>query len=287
MLFSNERISKINRRLVGIGNLFVRLYPSLKYDMRSAGLDLDAGAYAAAALLSAIVWGALMYGFSYAIFLMRGLSGANVLSLGPGFLIMLIVVMVEFVYPNIMARSVAEKVDRELIFALKDMYVQINSGISLFDAMCNVSKSDYGHVSEEFGLAVREINAGDAEDKALEKLAMKTKSEYFKKALWQLITSMRSGSSTAGALRSVIDVLINYQHRMIKNYASELNFWILMFMLVAATIPTLGITLSVVLSSFGSAGVSPELFTEFIMASFLVQAVMIGFLNSRRPEVYA
>lgn len=166
--------------------------------------------------------------------------------------------MFQFIYPRVMARKVAEKVDRELIFALKDMYIQINSGVSLFDAMCNVSKADYGYVSNDFEFAVRDITAGDSEERALEKLAVKTKSDYFKKALWQLITAMHSGASTAGALRSVIDVLIGYQHRMIKNYCSELNFWILMFMLIAATIPTLGITLSVVLSTFGSAGITPR-----------------------------
>jgi flagellar protein FlaJ len=214
-------------------------------------------------------------------------ENAQLVSIGPGLLIAILILLVQFVYPRILSRSVADKVDRELIFALKDMYIQINSGISLFDAMCNVSKSDYGHVSEEFELAVREITAGESEENALERLATKTKSNYFKKALWQIITAMRSGSSTAGALRSVIDVLIGYQHRMIKNYASELNFWILMFMLVAATIPTLGVTLSVILSTFGSAGITPLLFTEFILASFIAQAVMIGFLKSRRPEVYA
>lgn len=287
MLFSTEQASRINRRFIGIGNLLVRLYPTLRYDLRSSGLDMEAGAYAAAALISALVWGALMYGFAYFAFSMRAVSNASIASLVLGLVITVVMLLFQFIYPRIMARTVAERVDRELIFALKDMYVQINSGISLFDAMCNISKSDYGHVSDEFGLAVREITAGDSEEKALERVAMKTKSDYFKKALWQLITAMRSGSSTAGALRSVIDVLISYQHRMIKNYASELNFWVLMFMLVAATVPTLGITLSVVLSSFGRAGVTPLLFSEFVLASFIVQAVMIGFLKSRRPEVYA
>ncbi|NYZ76016.1 type II secretion system F family protein [Candidatus Micrarchaeota archaeon] len=286
MFFSVEQASRINRRFIGMGNLLVRFYPSLKYDLRSAGIDADTGAYAVAALISALIWGALMYGFSYFALRTRGVDNAGIVSLGPGLFIAVVILLVQFVYPRIIGRTVADKVDRELIFALKDMYIQINSGISLFDAMCNISKSDYGHVSDEFELAVREITAGESEEKALERLAMKTKSDCFKKALWQLITAMRSGSSTAGALRSVIDVLIGYQHRMIKNYASELNFWILMFMLVAATIPTLGITLSVVLSTFGRTGITPLLFVEFVVASFVVQAVMIGFLRSRRPEVY-
>ncbi len=287
MFFSAEQASRINRRFIGIGNLLVRLYPVLKYDLRSGGIDADAGAYAVAALISAIIWGAVMSGFAYFMLSARGVSNIYALSLAPGLLIAVIILLFQLIYPRIMARTVAERVDRELIFALKDMYVQINSGISLFDAMCNISKSDYGNVSEEFELAVREITAGESEENALEKLALKTKSDYFKKALWQLITAMRSGSSTAGALRSVIDVLISYQHRVIKNYASELNFWILMFMLIAATIPTLGITLSVILSTFGKSGITELLFAEFVLASFVVQAVMIGFLKSRRPEVYA
>jgi flagellar protein FlaJ len=287
MLFSIEKISRIDRRFIGIGNLLIRAYPSLKYDLRSSGLEVDAGAYAVAALISALAWGLAMGGFSYFALSARGAGSVNALSLATGLVITLMMLSLQFIYPRIMARSVAEKVDRELIFALKDMYVQINSGISLFDAMCNISKSDYGHVSDEFELAVRDITAGESEERALEKLARTTKSDYFKKALWQLITAMRAGSSTAGALRSVIDVLISYQHRMIKNYSSELNFWILMFMLVATTIPTLGITLSVVLSTFGRTGITPLIFSELVLMSFIIQAVMIGFLKNRRPEVYA
>ena len=287
MIFSIEQASRMNRRFIGIGNLLVRLYPSMKYDLRSAGVDIEGGAYAMAALISSIIWGAFICLFSYLALSSRGIENAATISVGLGLLIMLVILLFQFVYPQVLARKVAETVDRELIFALKDIYIQINSGVSLFDAMCNISKADYGHVSDEFGLAVRDITAGDSEEGALEKLALKTKSDYFKKALWQLITAMRSGASTAGALRSVVDVLIGYQHRMIKNYAAELNFWILMFMLIAATIPTLGITLSVVLSTFGRAGITPLLFAEFIGASFIVQSMMIGFLKSRRPEVYA
>lgn len=287
MVFSIEQASRISRRVIGIGNLVVRLYPNIKYDLRSSGFDIEAGAYAASAILSAALWGGAMYLFSYFMFSLRGVGNAAAISIGPGVLIFMVILLFQLIYPKVAARKVAERVDRELIFALKDMYVQINSGVSLFDAMCNISKADYGYVSKEFEEAVRGISAGDSEEEALEKLALKTKSEYFKKALWQLITAMRSGASTAGALRSVIDVLIGYQHRMIKNYCSELNFWILMFMLIAATIPTLGITLSVILSTFGSAGITPALFINFIAVSFIIQAVMIGFLKSRRPEVYA
>lgn len=287
MVFSIEQASRVNRRFIGIGNFFVRVYPSIKYDLRSSAFDIEPGAYVASALLSAALWGGVMYLFSYFILSMRGVQNAALVSLGPGVMILSVILLFQLIYPKVAARKVAEKVDRELIFALKDMYIQINSGVSLFDAMCNVSKADYGYVSKEFEEAVRGIAAGDSEEEALEKLALKTKSEYFKKALWQLITAMRSGASTTGALRSVIDVLIGYQHRMIKNYSSELNFWILMFMLVAATIPTLGITLSVVLSTFGGVGVTPVLFINFIGVSFIIQAVMIGFLKNRRPEVYA
>lgn len=72
MIFSVEQASRISRRLMGVGNLFVRLYPSLRYDLRSAGLELEAGAYAAAALISSIMWGVAMYAFSYLALYSRG-----------------------------------------------------------------------------------------------------------------------------------------------------------------------------------------------------------------------
>jgi len=48
--------------------------------------------------------------------------------------------------PKVQARKIAENIDRDLVFALKDMQLQISSGVPLYDAMRNVAQADYGRV---------------------------------------------------------------------------------------------------------------------------------------------
>jgi flagellar protein FlaJ len=286
MLYSIEGAQKINRRLVGFGRVIASIFPGLKYDLRSAGIDIEPGAYAVAVFISSLFWGLFFYLFTYIMLSYRWTPRAELLSLLPGVLVFLLFSLLNFFYPRIIAGKLAEGVDKDLVYALKDMYIQINSGVSLFNAMVAISKADYGYVSKDFEGVVKKINAGESEENALEELAFRSKSEYFKKAIWQLITAIRAGASVEGSLRNVIDVLLSYQHRAIKNYSAELNFWILIYMLMAATVPTIGITLSVVLSAFGRFGITPTFFIYLVIFSFLIQIILVGFIKSRRPEVY-
>jgi hypothetical protein len=72
----------------------------------------------------------------------------------------------------------------------------------------------------------------------------------------------------------------------IKNYSSNLNFLMLLYMIVATVVPSLGITFLVLLSAFSGFGVS---FTTLLMLlgfSVVVQAIMIGYMSSTRPEIF-
>ena len=51
-------------------------------------------------------------------------------------------------------------IERNLIPALEDMLVQLNSGVPLCSILVNISASDYGELSAEFKKAVKKINAG-------------------------------------------------------------------------------------------------------------------------------
>ena len=188
-------------------------------------------------------------------------------------------------YPKILAGKKAERIDKNLVFALKDLLLQINSGVNFYNAIVNIGKSNYGLISKELTKVAREIKAGKPVEKALEVLAIQTGSDYLKKTIWQIVNSLRSGSSLKGALKNIINELVDEQKGKIKNYTHELNLWSLIYMLFAVAIPTIGAVMLIILSGFAGVGINKATFVSFVVLTFIAQIIIIGFIKTRRPIV--
>jgi pilus assembly protein TadC len=290
MLFSIERANKVNRHFVWIGEKLSGLFFNVKYSLQQADLEISPEKYLTAAFFSALVYGLLFFALVFALTLVRDQAvtmESTIISLVIGIVFFAIFLFLHVIYPGIMAKKYASGIDQNLLFSLKSMLIQVSSGVSLFKAMVNVSKANYGFVSKEFGELAKEISAGESEAKALEKMALKTKSDYLRRVAWQLLASLRSGASVQGALQSIVQTLTNRQVRAIKDYAAELNLWILVYLLLAAAVPTLGITFLVILSAMGGASVGPELVLVAVFGAFVMQVALIGFVKNRMPRVFA
>lgn len=287
MLFPLGKIRKLNRRFLWIGSRLEIFFYSLKYDLIDADIENDIQEYLTASFISAAIYFLLGAFFGFLLAYIRGISGqlAFFISAGIGLSFFVLFFALHILYPKIIAKQKSAEIDESLIFALNNIMIQLSSGIGLYDAMANASKAGYGIVSKEFGKIVDDINSGMCELKAIEKAALKSKSDYFKKALWQVITSMRSGASLYGALSSVVDSLNRKQSRAIRNYSAELNLWILIFLSGAAAIPSLGITFVIMLSALGGASIK-EIDLVFIAAgAILFQIFVIGLVRTRVPKV--
>jgi flagellar protein FlaJ len=188
-------------------------------------------------------------------------------------------------FPRIASIQIAGMVEQDLLFALRTMLIQLSSGISLFDTMKSISRSNYGQVSTEFDLVVKDINSGMSETAALEKLAFRTRSEVLKKTIWQVITTMKSGGSITSALNSQVDTLVGQQKESIKRYSAELNLWTLVYLIIAAALPSLGVTFLVIASSIGSSGIGPEAVVLIALMAFCVQGAMIFLIRAKVPRV--
>ncbi len=261
-------------------------FPMLKYDLRTLS-NIEPEAYVAANFLSSLI---ISVFFSILILLVSKTttSSAKVQTFIP-IIFLVIFFMIFFfnmMYPSIKTRTSAMKMDRDLSFALKDLLVQVESGIPLYEGMVNIANSDYGAVSPELSSVVKEISAGMPESLALQKMALRTKSDYFRKALWQLISSLESGASIGPALKTVIETLESYQRKSVRDYASSLNFIVLIYMLISAAIPSIGLVFLIVLSAFGGLSINEQIVGAVIVGSLLAQLVIIGYVNSSRPTIY-
>jgi pilus assembly protein TadC len=211
-------------------------------------------------------------------------------SLMMGFLVAVlmffIILIVLLRYPKIIAGKQSEQVDKDLVYALKDLLLSISSGLPMFTALTLVSRGNYGYVARDMKRIVDKVNTGVSLEDALEELAISTPSEHFQNALWQIINTSKSGADVEGVLRSLIESLVSEQRSNIEKYSNELNVLTLVYMLAAVAIPTIIITLMIILNAFASTGINEIMLIAFVSMSFLVQAVIIGFVKSRRPVVH-
>jgi len=190
-------------------------------------------------------------------------------------------------YPKMYVQKRQKDIERNLISALQDMLVQLDSGIPLFGVMVNISSADYGELSNEFKKAVRKISAGQPEQDVLEELSKSNPSSYFRRTLWQISNGMNAGADMTVVLKDNIKALTEEQMIQIQNYGNRLNPLIVFYMLVAIIIPSLSITFLTIISSM--VGLSKETSTSLFIGLFigviLIQIVFLGIIKTKRPTL--
>ena len=277
--------------------------------MEVIGSDVEKGEYVAVSIANALAWALIIFLLLFALSYAKGTitlketggEGLEELSFLGGLedlvdasrwviigsmLAFFVFFSLFSYYPRILARKIVEDVDKDLVYALKDLLLQISSGVPLFDAMVNISKSGYGVISKEFRRTVQDINAGEMQERALEKMALRTESEFLRRTIRQILTALKSGASLQAALKSVIKNLQQFQYSQVKSYTYELNLWVLLFIIISVAVPSLGITLLVVLSTFGGVSIDEGFILGLVAFCIFCEVALVEFIKSRRPATH-
>ncbi|MBI5804049.1 type II secretion system F family protein [Candidatus Pacearchaeota archaeon] len=229
----------------------------------------------------------LFFILSSTALLLFGVNRALLFSFGLSLLFGLFIFFSRKVYPKVYSNRKEKEIERNLIPALEDILVQLNSGIPLFSIMINISSSDYGALSEEFKKAVRRINAGLPQVDVLEELGEKNPSIFFRRTLWQISNGMRAGSDISIIIRESIKSLSEEQLIQIQNYGNKLNPLIMFYMLISVIIPSLSITFLTIISSIVNLAenITKMLFVGLFVFVVLIQFMFLGIIKSIRPSL--
>jgi flagellar protein FlaJ len=286
MLLSTANVERVGRRLKPLGKYVLSMQPKLKRTLPKIGYDYEPEIYCAAALLSSFIYGMILFAISFVASAAGGNAQPLALGLAAGIGMWLVALFLHLAYPGIILSKIATRESKDLLFALREIIMGVDSGVPLFDSMQNVASANYGYVSTAFTDVVRNVEGGMPEVDALRMLALRTESEYLKRTVWQMVNALESGASMEAALTDMVESIEAYTYRDIKNYSSTLNFLLLIYMLVASVVPSLGITLMVLLSAFSGLGVDMTTIGILVGGSAVVQIVMIGYMGSTRPELF-
>lgn len=190
-------------------------------------------------------------------------------------------------YPRVFSLNKQRNIERNLLPALQDMTVQLNSGVPMFRIMTSIAEAKYGDVTNEFKNIIKEINSGVSQIDAIEKYAKLNTSPYFRRILWQISNGLRAGTDMNIVIHESIKNLSEEQAIQVQSYGSKLNPLIMFYMLIAIILPSLGVTFLIILSSLlgiGERAVQLIFFAIFAFVIFM-QIMFIGMIKSRRPSL--
>jgi flagellar protein FlaJ len=265
------------------------IIPSLRQDLLQASMDVDYIDYIAAGIIVTLVLIGLMAGVSALILLIA--IKKNLLTIKIEAILPVLVIVVPAVYflyflnfPKLQATKRNKLIEEQVVFATREIMIKVGSGVPVFNALLDVANGEYGVVSEEFKLAIEEIESGIPQEVALDHLARRVPSQSLRRAIDIMLNAIKSGSDVAGTLSLINDMLIKKQQSDMKSYAGELTPMSMAYMLISVVVPSLGMSVFVILGSLAHFNTVDII---YIIPPFLLifQIFFMGMVGNRRPSI--
>ena len=143
----------------------------------------------------------------------------------------------------------------------------------------------YGVASKYVKDIVNDVNSGSSIEQSLQKAMLYTPSDKFRKILFYINNALRYGVDVSGPLEWALNEIVEEDMIEIRKYGKKMNSLMIFYMLLAVVVPSLGITIFIVITGF--LNVSIGLITLFTLNFFilLVQLLFLGVIKTIRPTI--
>ncbi|MCL4398469.1 MAG: type II secretion system F family protein [Candidatus Parvarchaeota archaeon] len=289
VMISPEKALFFGKKVKRFASNFKGLAPTLNQDLIQASMDIDYLDYIAAGIIVTLVLVGLMAGVSGLILLIaikKNLLTIKIEAILP--VLILVVPGVYFLYflnyPKLQATKRTKLIEEQVVFATREIMIKVGSGVPVFNALLDVANGEYGVVSDEFRLAIEEIESGIPQEAALDHLARRVPSQSLRRTIDIMLNAIKSGSDVAGTLSLINDMLIKKQQSDMKSYAGELTPMSMAYMLISVVLPSLGMSVFVILGSLAHFNTVDII---YIIPPFLLifQVFFMGMVGNRRPSI--
>jgi flagellar protein FlaJ len=277
-------LESLSHNFENFGYFTSAFFPFMHDSLLQAESDYTARNYAALAFTAAFF-------NSFAIvllFVVIAVVTHNVSMLAFGLALMIIVFFATFItilyYPQVIAGKRSRELDATLIPAVRQLLIEIKSGVPLFNSMASVS-TDYGEVSKEFRKIVQKINSGVPELDAIAESTTSNPNPQFRRVLWQISNALKVGSDVAIVLELQVAELTRERIDQIRKYGQELSPFTMIYMMAAVIVPSLGLTMLIVVIGLLNV-VVPKLLLIAVLGGLTgFQLFFMNFVGSRRPVI--
>ncbi|MBN2881097.1 type II secretion system F family protein [Candidatus Woesearchaeota archaeon] len=186
--------------------------------------------------------------------------------------------------PDVKVLKIEREINKEIVFAGRYLVIEIESGITLFKAMENIS-ANYPKVGKVFDDILAKVDMGTTLEDAMNEAIMNTPAKNMRKFLWQILNSIRTGSNLKHSLDTVINQIVQEQKIAVMEYGRKLNPLAMFYMMIAVIVPSIGITMFIVLSSFMGFQMRLPLLMTIALFLCFVQFMFLSMIKSSRPAV--
>lgn len=187
------------------------------------------------------------------------------------------------------AKAIVERrrknIDREVLFAGRFLLVKLNSGKTLINALEDAAES-YGSAGEYFKSIIREIDTGMSLEDALDKGIKFCPSPRMKKILFQISNALKIGIDVTQSLGAALDQIADEQIIEIQKYGKRLNSLTMFYMLGAVVLPSLGLTIFVIVASITNISMDITLFGAILFGLIVLEFMFMTIFKSIRPNVH-
>jgi archaeal flagellar protein FlaJ len=257
----------------------------LEFALREQGIKISIYEFVRNMLVAAIALGVVL-GFTMIIlFQHAGITGARSIVLGVllGAVVIFASFQIFLSYPTQRGKRTSKNIERDILFAARDMIISLRSGMPLFNAITSIS-TGYGDASKEFAKIVEKVQLGTPLEDAIDQTIATTKSASFRRIMLQATVSIRAGADVVGALQSVIDQLAQERVIELRRYGQRLNAIAMFYMLFGVILPSMGIAVVTILTTFVPLFTINQQVLEFaIVGIVFLQVIFLELILSSRP----
>ena len=219
---------------------------SLEGDLENANVPLYADEYANFSAAIGLIFAILL-----AVTVLFLTQFSAVFAILAFLLFLFIISFIVINIPSMQVRGGASDVEKQLPFALRHMSALLSAGISIFDAIVSVSKTDYGTLSETLDKVVWDVKSGANLSDALDAAAHRVGSHSFMRVTVHIKRALQMGGDVAGIISQIAEDLSFEMRMKVSDFVEKLNAFAIVYLIGGIVGPVVIGVFSIV----GSAGV--------------------------------
>lgn len=259
-----------------------KMFPGLQQSLIIARMKTTANKYIAQALTNSVMVTATFLFLLLLLFLQIKISILWLFLLGPAIFAFFIFFFMNIPYVYINQRS--REIEKNVLFAGRYLLVKVQSGEPLFNSLIGVAKS-YGATGEVFNEIVQDVHFGAKIEDAIDKAIKNNPNDNLKKLLWEISNSIKTGSDMSKSLSAILEGINEQVYTEIEKYGRKINSITLFYMVLAIIVPSLGMTMVAIISSFISIVIPMNILYLLAFMIAFVQFMFISLYKSIRPAV--
>ncbi|NQU98899.1 type II secretion system F family protein [Candidatus Woesearchaeota archaeon] len=275
-----ELLDKIS--LTSISKRVAHIYPNLRKELWIAQINRSPEDYVKEKLKNGLIAGGTMAVLTFFLVDKMEKSYTWILVAFLAFFFIVFSTMMKSARSKVNRRQ--KDIDREVLFAGRFLLVKLNSGKPLINALMDASKS-YGVANEYFKSIIHEIDIGTPLEDSLDKAIKYCPSNRMRKILFQITNALKIGIDVTQSLEAALDQVAEEQLIEIQRYGKKLNSVTMFYMLGAVVMPSLGLTMFVVVASMINIEANMTLFIVLTFFLVILEFIFMTVFRSIRPNV--